>query len=508
MICKHDRTSIRRIVIPILVLVLTCSYLLSQESKWIMRSPFRPNISVIEESKLISHTYQLNTTNQTLKSQNIYQINETKEQQNSSERKSSVEIKSVFTQEGEKLTEKESEASISNKNKTLVHEQLPTELVDDVSFLEPRANIQTINESINRNHSLNFSKQYNSTNISNDTQDESFSSCLLVMDENFRLYEWLSYHYHVLPLRYVVIAVDPRSHLSPEPVLDLFRRELNMTIITWTDDDYVSWTTTLPINASSYQLAERYLERQRRFIESCIQHMQLQGKKWTALWDVDEYISINGYDRVFGNVTLPSDLSESGVILKVLQQVEHKICFSMIRIHVGTKESTVLNQTAIPNLQPERLDTLRYLYKNHHGGRKVGNGLGKVFLNVQNVTFPINVPSPHRPVRHLCPAAPGNKESEYGPFYILHYIGSWEAYNFRSQDARIGTYRTWGIWQERSNRSVTWMPKSEKWLEGFVQDVGIDRAWKLLRHAGLPDGYNMSTTGYESFLAWEESQFR
>jgi hypothetical protein len=49
--------------------------------------------------------------------------------------------------------------------------------------------------------------------------NESFSTCLLVMDENFRLYEWLAYHYHVLTLRYVVIAVDPGSVLSPEPVL-------------------------------------------------------------------------------------------------------------------------------------------------------------------------------------------------------------------------------------------------------------------------------------------------
>ena len=71
--------------------------------------------------------------------------------------------------------------------------------------------------------------------------NESFSACLLVMDENFRLYEWLAYHYHVLKLRYLVITVDPISLLSPEPVLDLFRNELNMTIISWTDSDFADW---------------------------------------------------------------------------------------------------------------------------------------------------------------------------------------------------------------------------------------------------------------------------
>jgi hypothetical protein len=48
-------------------------------------------------------------------------------------------------------------------------------------------------------------------------------------------------HYHVLKLRYVVMAVDPLSLLSPKPVLDLFRNELNMTIITWTDGNFADW---------------------------------------------------------------------------------------------------------------------------------------------------------------------------------------------------------------------------------------------------------------------------
>jgi hypothetical protein len=36
-----------------------------------------------------------------------------------------------------------------------------------------------------------------------------FSSCLLVMDDNHRLTEWLAYHYHVLPLRYMVVGTLP-----------------------------------------------------------------------------------------------------------------------------------------------------------------------------------------------------------------------------------------------------------------------------------------------------------
>ena len=39
--------------------------------------------------------------------------------------------------------------------------------------------------------------------------NEGFSSCLLIMDDNHYLIEWLAYHYHVLPLRRLIVATDP-----------------------------------------------------------------------------------------------------------------------------------------------------------------------------------------------------------------------------------------------------------------------------------------------------------
>ena len=63
--------------------------------------------------------------------------------------------------------------------------------------------------------------------------EETFSACLLVMDENFRLQEWLAFAYFTLPLKYVVIAIDPRSKQPPTDKLDIFRTELNMTILEW-----------------------------------------------------------------------------------------------------------------------------------------------------------------------------------------------------------------------------------------------------------------------------------
>jgi hypothetical protein len=55
-------------------------------------------------------------------------------------------------------------------------------------------------------------------------QGESFSACIIIKDENHRLSEcWLAYHYFALPLRTLLVLVDPTSTQSPEPILDLWR---------------------------------------------------------------------------------------------------------------------------------------------------------------------------------------------------------------------------------------------------------------------------------------------
>jgi hypothetical protein len=56
-----------------------------------------------------------------------------------------------------------------------------------------------------------------------------FSSCLLVMDDNHRLAEWLAYHYHVLPLRYMVVGTSILKAHTCE--LALLFRELYLPLL-------------------------------------------------------------------------------------------------------------------------------------------------------------------------------------------------------------------------------------------------------------------------------------
>jgi hypothetical protein len=56
-----------------------------------------------------------------------------------------------------------------------------------------------------------------------------FSACLLVKDDNQLLPEWLAYHYTIMPLRRLIVGVDPLSLTRVEPILDKYR-ELGMEI--------------------------------------------------------------------------------------------------------------------------------------------------------------------------------------------------------------------------------------------------------------------------------------
>ena len=107
------------------------------------------------------------------------------------------------------------------------------ELMQIVSFTLRVDNGQ-LSASLNQKYSIHLSKRTmtkSATRLIN--PNETFSACLLVMDENFRLQEWLAFAYFTLPLRYVVIAIDPRSKQPPTEKLNIFRTELNMTILEW-----------------------------------------------------------------------------------------------------------------------------------------------------------------------------------------------------------------------------------------------------------------------------------
>ena len=83
--------------------------------------------------------------------------------------------------------------------------------------------------------------------------NRTFSTCLLVMDDNHHLVEWLAYHYHVLPLRYMIVVVDPRSTTSPSYLFNRWRRK-GMVIVEWEDKNFWKRRKTLKTTFDEFDL--------------------------------------------------------------------------------------------------------------------------------------------------------------------------------------------------------------------------------------------------------------
>ena len=100
------------------------------------------------------------------------------------------------------------------------------------------------------------------------------------MDDNPRLAEWLAYHHFVLPLRYLIVAVDPRSQTSPTTFFNQWRQE-GMVIEEWTDADF--WRNNItgqepvrPIDEATADLQlkrDRHRGRQKYFYRTCLERM-------------------------------------------------------------------------------------------------------------------------------------------------------------------------------------------------------------------------------------------
>jgi len=158
----------------------------------------------------------------------------------------------------------------------------PQYIVDEESYLLPL--IDNDNNSNNSSSNAQNREGY-------DANEESFSACILWMDDNHRLEEWLAYHYYFLKLRYVVMNIDPFSRTSPNAIIDRWndgekKYNLNMTIVTMTDRDYVEdfdgemKKIEIARNSSTdqeYQLGnaktQYHRNRQHAFYKACSTHL-------------------------------------------------------------------------------------------------------------------------------------------------------------------------------------------------------------------------------------------
>jgi hypothetical protein len=374
---------------------------------------------------------------------------------------------------------------------------------------------------------------------------DSFSACLLWMDDNFRMPEWLAYHYYVMNLRYVVIHPDPRSKTSPKPVLDQWRDQIHF--VEWSDpsnfSDQVYEVQDLPTdrNESStevdaliiQQRSAAYVRRQIDFFQACAMHMKSQNRTWTSFHDNDEFMVIVSR-TIRGNASetdVPIQEEEgAGMALNVVERYSRRNdgeeaangtkagkpsalatfesfedwdlwfsavpCVVLPRVLMGAVPSADadVERDSPPFLDAHRFDTLRWLVQGTR--RDERDGPGKAIIDVSRlpdnaIELAQETAGVHRPFGDMCTHAwaPGNGL----PLAFHHYIGSWEEFSYRD-DVRKGVERSMLKWEEQSAMQYGgYNDDARRGIKGFVSMVGEDVAMDLLRDAGLPRNYTKPT---------------
>lgn len=328
-----------------------------------------------------------------------------------------------------------------------------------------------------------------------------FSGCLLLMDDNHFLIEWLAYHYHVLNLRHVIVAIDPRSKTSPRPILNRWANRMNITV--WANDEDFEPNSTAFDEAESWVRIKfksddpspeliRHRARQRLFYFHCLQEHKRAHHKWTLLTDTDEFLLLN-YQTIAKDrpeEEAPQSIFSPGSVANFLRSEEAKHpesvaarpCIQIPRWRFGTVDHTVRYPPGPFNATD--FTTLRWLYHASSTNYQF-NRISKTIIDVSRVDWTDLVPvdSIHRPLRKYCGQRKLHIESKDQYLLIHHYLGSWEQYSFR-QDAREGKERSQQMYRKTAKLAEEYSQDIVPWLGGFIRENGIESAQFLLSDAG------------------------
>jgi len=352
-----------------------------------------------------------------------------------------------------------------------------------------------------------------------DVPKDGIAGCLLLKDDNDRLSEWLAYHWLTLPLKYLVVAVDPTGMTSPKHVLDIWREsDMGMDIVLWDDADYGHWI--------NHELDDKHKhrDRQKRFLAECQRHHKAKGREYVAVIDPDEFVTYNTisddepdtssvghviegtpeefttpkYTKAMNKMrkALPTYHSSHKPILEYLHDqisdshntiFQDEICHLMVRLYFSAIENDHEISERGANVSQYGIDYTRYSTVRyfHHGKRaEFGmNRYGKVLVNLKKtpwIELDRDMYSIHQPNSPSCTQP--LKPYINGILRVHHYLGSWEQYISR-EDVR----RSREKYEEGNSANHGEDYQIQDWLHRFVQVVGVEKSKKLLHYAGIID---------------------
>jgi hypothetical protein len=369
-------------------------------------------------------------------------------------------------------------------------------------------------------------------NLLYEKTNKTMSACLLVMDDTIKLTEWLAYHYTVLPLSHLIVAIDPHSLLEDKirSVLDLWKDRLEHLEI-WAQDTWMRLNATVGWRRSIYKGNTTEYEgwfinqnsvkgrfhvhnrRQQHFAVQCMRKMKQLNQSWVLHTDTDEFVQYNylgddedhsNFDshRKRDNPKLQEDyerrtrkLREKVLPIReklptigqvtIADFLEHlKIpdsCVHMPGLQISAKESRLsqVSKDVPPNIDARKLMSLRH----RKYGRKSGR-FTKAMIDVSKVSWDLlvdeQVVTIHTPVRSVCPyngASGSGYDYIAAIFRLSHFAGTLRSFHERQNDGRRTRQ------SEFHKRDVDPVGESDDirpWIKVFVNKVGIQSANELL----------------------------
>ena len=286
------------------------------------------------------------------------------------------------------------------------------------------------------------------------------------MDDNHFLIEWLAYHYHTLPLRYVIVAVDPKSTTSPSTIFQKWRSH-GMIIEEWSDQDYFHPLTEQNLTRKKFpklsMATNLHRLRQVTFYEHCMKRLKEQRQTWTILIDTDEFLAFNTHTYHL-NTTVQTPASFLTFIQQEMKKPENATklrtrfqkppCIMIPRLRYGSKESSAkqISHNVPHHFNASAFLTLRWRKHASLNNIKM-NRVTKAIVDVSQIPIEdMIVENLHHPTRY-CSERLVTMRIRASYFVIHHYLGTWEQFSFRNDVRKADGMRGRKVSREKRRKS-------------------------------------------------------
>lgn len=349
------------------------------------------------------------------------------------------------------------------------------------------------------------------------------SACLLVMDDNHFLIEWLAYHYHSANLRKLVVAIDPKSQTLPLEILGRWKDKMDITV--WKDQDYISpndlESTKKDIARTFTETSPTLIEhraRQRIFYTQCLRTLKQESNKssssssqWTMLVDVDEFVKVNYQDKHakknIGSIVQPGSVARALDLLSqppgtnlrkklpTWDQLRASPCIPLPRIKFVPEITTA---TTNSSTEHESFVTQTH----HHHARaddQKRNKITKTIIDLSRLSIDdiLDVDSIHMPIRQYCSQRNRYYNRQDSLLVVNHYLGNYDQFSYREKDARnsVDSKNVNGRTQQHFEQQLHfgYAPQSDDeikpWLKGFRDQSLLQGSGRLAPKSWKPNAY-------------------